>query len=174
MKFTHAQASTSSLSFLHSVRHAFHLGFGTVFWLGLHLGLLRKSEDTVRLHVGLRKGSPGEFRCNQRLPLGACFDGRKCCRMCFLGSSLSASGTGTQAEGIALCPLGMCYSNYATQPVESSRCSLPEQFALLPFFNRLKWSGRLDDWRLVTQEGSMIFFQGSALLQGFVLPGRLK
>ena len=31
----------------------------------------------VQLHVGLRKGSPGEFSCTQSLPLGALLDGRK-------------------------------------------------------------------------------------------------
>ncbi|WP_348234526.1 hypothetical protein, partial [Salmonella enterica] len=30
----------------------------------------------VQLHVGLRKGSPGEFTCTQSLPLGALLDGR--------------------------------------------------------------------------------------------------
>ena len=29
----------------------------------------------VQLHVGLRKGSPGEFTCTQSLPLGALLDG---------------------------------------------------------------------------------------------------
>ena len=29
----------------------------------------------VQWHVGLRKGSPGEFSCTQRLPLGAFLDG---------------------------------------------------------------------------------------------------
>ena len=31
----------------------------------------------VQLHVELHKGSPGEFRCTQSLPLGALLDGRK-------------------------------------------------------------------------------------------------
>ena len=31
----------------------------------------------VQLHVGLRKGSPGEFACTQSLPLGALLDGPK-------------------------------------------------------------------------------------------------
>ena len=31
----------------------------------------------VQLHVGLRKGSPGEFTCIQSLPLGALLDGPK-------------------------------------------------------------------------------------------------
>ena len=31
----------------------------------------------VQLHVGLRKGSPGNFRCTQSLPLGALLDGLK-------------------------------------------------------------------------------------------------
>ena len=30
----------------------------------------------VELHVGLHKGSPGEFRCTQSLPFGALLDGR--------------------------------------------------------------------------------------------------
>ena len=38
----------------------------------------------VLLCVGLRKGSPREFRCTQRLPLGALFDGRKWQRTCCL------------------------------------------------------------------------------------------
>ena len=29
----------------------------------------------VQLHMGLRKGSPGEFRCTQSLPLGALLGG---------------------------------------------------------------------------------------------------
>ena len=29
----------------------------------------------VQLHVGLRKGSPGEFSCTQSLPFGALLDG---------------------------------------------------------------------------------------------------
>ena len=31
----------------------------------------------VQFHVGLNKGSPGEFSCTQSLPLGALFEGRK-------------------------------------------------------------------------------------------------
>ena len=30
----------------------------------------------VQLHVGLRKGSAGEFSCTQRIPFGALLDGR--------------------------------------------------------------------------------------------------
>ena len=39
----------------------------------------------VQLHVGLRKGSPGEFSCTQSLPLGAHLDGRKGLATHFLG-----------------------------------------------------------------------------------------
>ena len=39
----------------------------------------------VQLHVGLRKGSPGEFTCTQSLPLGALLDGRKGLETHFLG-----------------------------------------------------------------------------------------
>ena len=35
----------------------------------------RHRTRRVQLHVGLRKGSPGEFTCTQTLPLGALLDG---------------------------------------------------------------------------------------------------
>jgi len=41
------------------------------------------------LHVGLRKGSPGEFTCTQSLPLGALLDGRIRLLMHFLGPEFS-------------------------------------------------------------------------------------
>ena len=37
---------------------------------------LKIQTRRVQLHVGLRKGSPGEFTCTQSLPLGALLDGR--------------------------------------------------------------------------------------------------
>lgn len=37
----------------------------------------KERRRRVLLLVGLRKGSPRESRCTQRLPLGALFDGRK-------------------------------------------------------------------------------------------------
>ena len=43
----------------------------------------------VQLHVGLRKGSPGEFTCTQSLPLGALLDGRKGLATHFLGPDFS-------------------------------------------------------------------------------------
>ena len=43
----------------------------------------------VQLHVGLRKGSPGEFSCTQSLPLGVLLDGRKGLAMRFLGPDFS-------------------------------------------------------------------------------------
>lgn len=56
------------------------------------------------------------------------------------------------------------HPNYATQPLESSGYPLPEQPIPLPFFSALKWYGKLDDWRLVTQEGLVIFLKGSVCL----------
>ena len=43
----------------------------------------------VQLHVGLRKGSPGELTCTQSLPLGALLDGRKRLAMRFLRLAFS-------------------------------------------------------------------------------------
>ena len=43
----------------------------------------------VQLHVGLRKGSPGEFSCNQSLPLVTLLDGRKGLATHFLGPDFS-------------------------------------------------------------------------------------
>ena len=43
----------------------------------------------VQLHVGLRKGSPGEFSCTQSLPLGALLDGPKGLATHFLGPDFS-------------------------------------------------------------------------------------
>ena len=43
----------------------------------------------VQLHVGLRKGSPGEFTCTQSLPLGALLDGQKGLATHFLGPDFS-------------------------------------------------------------------------------------
>ena len=43
----------------------------------------------VKLHVGLHKGSPGEFTCTQSLPLGSLLDGRKGLGMSFLGPEFS-------------------------------------------------------------------------------------
>ena len=40
----------------------------------------------VQLHVGLRKGSPGEFTCTQSLPLGALLEWRKGARNAFPGA----------------------------------------------------------------------------------------
>ena len=44
---------------------------------------------SVQLHVGLRKGSPGEFTCTQSLPLGALLDGRKGLETLFLWPEFS-------------------------------------------------------------------------------------
>ena len=44
---------------------------------------------SVQLHVGLRKGSPGEFICTQRLPLGALLHGPKGIATHFLGPVFS-------------------------------------------------------------------------------------
>ena len=43
----------------------------------------------VQSHVGLHKGSPGEFSCTQSLPLGALLDGRKGLATHFLGPDFS-------------------------------------------------------------------------------------
>ena len=43
----------------------------------------------VQLHVGLRKGSPGEFTCTQSLPLGALLDGPRGIAMLFLRPAFS-------------------------------------------------------------------------------------
>ena len=43
----------------------------------------------VQLHMGLRKGSPGEFTCIQSLPLQALLDGRKGLATHFLGPDFS-------------------------------------------------------------------------------------
>ena len=43
----------------------------------------------VQLHVGLRKGSPGEFTCTQSLPLGALLHGPKGLATRFLGHGFS-------------------------------------------------------------------------------------
>ena len=43
----------------------------------------------VQLHVGLHKGSPGEFSCTQSLPLGALLDGRIRLLTHFLGPEFS-------------------------------------------------------------------------------------
>ena len=36
----------------------------------------KRRTRKIPLHVGLHKGSPGEFTCTQSLPLGALLDGR--------------------------------------------------------------------------------------------------
>ena len=43
----------------------------------------------VQLHRGLRKGSPGNFRCTPSLPLGALLDGRKSLATRFLEPDFS-------------------------------------------------------------------------------------
>ena len=43
----------------------------------------------VQLHVGLHKGSPGEFTCTQSLPLGALLDGPRGIAMHFLRPACS-------------------------------------------------------------------------------------
>uniref|UniRef100_A0A8B9SGK0 Uncharacterized protein n=1 Tax=Anas platyrhynchos TaxID=8839 RepID=A0A8B9SGK0_ANAPL len=43
----------------------------------------------VQLHVGLHKGSPGEFTCTQSLPLGALLDGPRGIAMRFLMPAFS-------------------------------------------------------------------------------------
>ena len=43
----------------------------------------------VHLHVGLRKGSPGEFTCTQSLPLVTLLDGPKGLATRFLGPDFS-------------------------------------------------------------------------------------
>ena len=50
---------------------------------------LKKRTRRVQLHVGLCKGSPGEFSCTQSLPLGALLDGRKGLGTHFLGPDFS-------------------------------------------------------------------------------------
>ena len=50
---------------------------------------VKERTRRVQLHVGLRKGSPGEFSCTQSLPLGALLDGRMGLEMRFLGSEFS-------------------------------------------------------------------------------------
>ena len=45
----------------------------------------------VQLHVGLRKGSPGEFSCTQSLPLGALLDGPKGLELVFWGPGFQSS-----------------------------------------------------------------------------------
>ena len=49
----------------------------------------KKRTRRVQLHVGLRKGSPGEFSCTQSLPLGALLDGRIGLGMRFLRPDFS-------------------------------------------------------------------------------------
>ena len=49
----------------------------------------KERTRTVQLHVGLRKGSPGEFSCTQSLPLGALLDGPKGLETRFLGPGFS-------------------------------------------------------------------------------------
>ena len=44
----------------------------------------------VQLHVGLRKGSPGEFSCTQSLPLVTLWDGPKGLARRFVGPGFSA------------------------------------------------------------------------------------
>ena len=43
----------------------------------------------VQLHVGLRKGSPGEFSCTQSLPLVTLLDGAKGLATRILGPNFS-------------------------------------------------------------------------------------
>ena len=52
---------------------------------------LKEQTRRVQLHVGLRKGSPGEFRCTQSLPLGALLDGRMGLLTHFLWPELSVN-----------------------------------------------------------------------------------
>ena len=54
------------------------------------LRLARKQRTRrVQLHVGLRKGSPGEFSCSQSLPLVTLLDGPKGLASRFLGLGFS-------------------------------------------------------------------------------------
>ena len=52
---------------------------------------LKERTRRVQLHVGLRKGSPGEFRCTQSLPLGALLDGRKVLKRVVFGPIFQSS-----------------------------------------------------------------------------------
>ena len=45
----------------------------------------KQRTQKVQLHVGLRKGSPGEFTCTQSLPLVTHLDGPKGLATHFLG-----------------------------------------------------------------------------------------
>ena len=70
-------------------------GSQRVFWrptfqlspmLAMDIFRLAVKERTrmVQLHVGLHKGSPGDFSCTQSVPLGAHLDGGKGLGKCFL------------------------------------------------------------------------------------------
>ena len=76
------------------------LGFERIFWGPSFQSTARRAraifrvavkERTrrVQLHVGLHKGSPGEFSCTQSLPLGALLDWRKGLATHFLGPDFS-------------------------------------------------------------------------------------
>ena len=53
----------------------------------------------VQLHVGLRKGSPGEFSCTPSLPLVTLLDGRKGLGTHFLGPDFSVVFDAGQGYG---------------------------------------------------------------------------
>ena len=50
---------------------------------------VKERIQRVQLHVGLRKGSPGEFTSTQSLPLGSLLDGRIRLLTHFLGPEFS-------------------------------------------------------------------------------------
>ena len=75
-------------------------GFERVFWIPIfHSSQIpgramfpvaqKERRQGVQLHVGLCEGSPGEFSCTQRLPLGALLDGRMGLVTHFLGPEFS-------------------------------------------------------------------------------------
>ena len=65
--------------------------FSVVFDAGKGMFKDARKQRTrrVQLHVGLRKGSPGEFTCTQSLPLVTLLDGPKRLATRFLGPDSS-------------------------------------------------------------------------------------
>uniref|UniRef100_A0A8B9SH40 Uncharacterized protein n=1 Tax=Anas platyrhynchos TaxID=8839 RepID=A0A8B9SH40_ANAPL len=78
----------------------------------LHVGLRKGSPGEfkrtwrVQLHVGLHKGSPGEFTCTQSLPLRALLDGPRGIAMRFLRPAFSVFSLCVKAEGPVSCGAG--------------------------------------------------------------------
>ena len=69
----------------------FNPSFQSSAMLGRVIFRVARKQRTrrVQLHVGLHKGSPGEFTCTQSLPLGALLDGPKGLETHFLGPDFS-------------------------------------------------------------------------------------